>query len=121
MWLVRRCALTGTTPMLRMDARLTGTTVRAGLLAESLLAPAPGTAAMDVHSIRGPTLAAMLREATDAVSRDAVLMDTLRWSGAASKDAARSQKAAVVVDLEADAKPDRLLDPSVTDEHERLA
>jgi hypothetical protein len=110
MWLVRRSALMDTTRMLRMDARLTDTTVRAGLPAESLLAPAPGTTAMDIHSIHGPMPAVMWGDSRDAVSKDVVLMDTPRSSAMALKDAARSREAAAAVaGSEADAKRIRIL------------
>jgi hypothetical protein len=49
MWGTRQLALTGTIPITRMLAHLTGTTVRAGSRAEYLSARAPGiTAAGDV-------------------------------------------------------------------------
>src|SRR5208283_333968 len=92
MWLGRRSALTVITRTIRMLARPTATTVRAGLLTGSSSAQAPGTTVGDIHITDVPTVAAF----TGMVLRDAVLRDVVRRAGAASKEVARSQAIAEV-------------------------
>src|SRR6266849_3727363 len=75
MWLGRRSALTGITRTIRMVARLTATTVRAGLRTGSLLAQGPGTTAGDIHITHATTVATLTADLRDADLRDMVLID----------------------------------------------
>src|SRR5450756_1059846 len=86
MWLARRSALTAITRTIRILARPTATTVRAGSRTGSLSAQAPGTTAGDIHI----TDARMIAAFTDMVLTDVVLTDMVRWFGAASKGAVRA-------------------------------
>src|SRR5208282_1737378 len=79
-WLARPSALTVITRTIRMLAHPTATMVRAGSLAWSLSAQAPGTTAGDIRITDAPTPAA--------------LRVVVRQFGAALKDAARSQSTA---------------------------
>src|SRR5260370_34222560 len=74
MRLGRRSALTGITRTIRMVARLTATTVRAGLRTGSLLAQGPGTTAGDIHITHATTVATLTADLRDADLRDMVLM-----------------------------------------------
>src|SRR5260370_13964401 len=99
MWLGRRSALTGITRTIRMVARLTATTVRAGLRTGSLLAQGPGTTAGDIqitHATTVATLTADLRDMVliDMVLIDMVLKDMVRRFGAASKGTAGAKASA---------------------------
>ena len=58
-WLARPSALTAITRTIRMLARPTVTMVRAGSLAGSLSAQAPGTTAGDIRIMDAPTPAAL--------------------------------------------------------------
>src|SRR5260370_7567755 len=75
MWLGRRSALTGITRTIRMVARLTATTVRAGFRTGSLLAQGPGTTAGDIYITHATTVATLTADLRDAVLRDMVLRD----------------------------------------------
>ncbi len=78
-----------------MVARLTATTVRAGLRTGSLLAQGPGTTAGDIHITHATTVATLTADLRDADLRDMVLrgvvlidmvlIDMVRRFGAASK------------------------------------
>src|ERR1019366_10739210 len=87
MWVARRSALTAITRTIRMLARPTVTTVRAGSRTGSLSARAPGTTAGDIHITDEATVEVLW----DTALRDADLRDTVRWLGAASKAAVRAR------------------------------
>src|SRR5208282_48445 len=97
MRLARRCALTAITRTIRILARPTATTVRAGSRAGSLSAQAPGITAGDILITDAVTDAATL-----AALRVVVRRVTVWRFGAASQRAGRSQAIAEVSAAAAD-------------------
>jgi hypothetical protein len=94
MWLGRQLALTVITPIIRMLAHPTGTTVRAGSRAESLSAQARGTTAGDMDIMDGP----MPADLWDlAAMWDVALRDVAERLGTASQDTAPSRAEASTV------------------------
>src|SRR6266478_5285882 len=93
MWLARRSVPMAITRTIRIAARPTATTVRAGSRMGSLLAQAPGTAGDIRITDAATTVATLMADLRDADLKDAalidvVLMDMARRFGAASQGAA---------------------------------
>src|SRR6202158_2102664 len=99
MRLVRRSVLMVITRIIRIVARPTATTVRAGSRTGSLLAQVPGMAG-GIRITDGPTVATLTADLRDGglrgvVLRGVVLMDMVGQFGAASKGPAPSEAFAV--------------------------